>query len=100
MLLPCLERSALLLLPKLLKQGGARRDTRMPSWLLIPVGVVALVIFRLLWSNAADRNQQELIEQIRKAVREDLDEVRDEILEELRSQDERGSVGSGGLNDH
>ena len=51
--------------------------------------VVPLVLLKIWveYVHAADEKQKELVEKIRKAVSEDLNEVKKVILEELRLKD-------------
>ena len=50
-------------------------------WLWIPIAAVVLLILRLI----ADRDEVHKREELLRAIREELNKVRDDILKELRS---------------
>ena len=51
------------------------------NWLLIIIGVPALILWKLLYLRDKREERDELV----KAIREELHQVRNEILEEIRS---------------
>ena len=51
------------------------------EWLWIPVIIVALVIGKFLWVRDETREREKIIE----GVRKELEKVRNEIIEEIRS---------------
>ncbi len=64
--------------------------TFLMNWLLyivvIPVAAVILLIWQVVWARDKEREKEKEREELVKAIRAELKEVRDDILEEIRSQ--------------